>query len=151
MRGVLANSIIVASLTFGGLSALATGASAQSIGVNPGWNGYSPGYAWGSVGPSVGGVAPQPYGALRTYYNSPSGWQGYAPATAWQGYDPGTAWRYYTPGTAAQPGLSAPVSSGTVSSGDSWYRGKPISSSNREFGTGRNVHMIKPWMPRSPR
>ena len=71
------------------------------------------------------------------------GWQGYAPARAWTPYQPQTSWRYYAPqqGWVAAP---APAAAPTAT------RSAAIGPRNREYGTGRNVHMHKPWLPSHP-
>lgn len=132
----------VAALAVAGLLAIGGSARAQQAvaGGTPGWSGYAPGYSWGSTAPSVGGYAPQASAPVYSYTPSGTAWQGYTPGTAWQPYAPTTAWQGYTP--AAPRAGRAP--SGTMSS-------RPLSSANRDHGSGRNVHMHKPWLPSAPR
>ncbi|WP_406698277.1 hypothetical protein V5E97_05405 [Singulisphaera sp. Ch08] len=105
-------------------------------GYAPGWNGYVSGNGWTRYSPNV--VAP-PAPAQTA--------QATAPAAAWRGYNPGEAWRSYRPGTALQgrPTASAPTSSRTTRSASTF---KP--SHYREYGTGRNMFMHKPWLPNHP-
>ena len=103
---------------------------AQSVGP---WAAYGPGASW-----SPPAATPAPAPVPRAPTSVGTGWQGYAPATAWQAYQPQAAWTGYAPqygwGTARQ---AAQPRAGKA----------PISSRNREFGTGRNVAMHKPWLP----
>ena len=131
---------LASTMALAGLLALGAGTARaqQDAGGTPGWSGYAPGYVWGSPAPSVGGYAPQ--AAMVPVAPTANAWQGYAPATAWQGYAPQAAWQGYTPGSY-NPAAVRPAPT----------RHSPISSRNREYGTGRNVHMHKPWLPASPR
>jgi hypothetical protein len=109
------------------------------------WNGYAPTYAAQPAAPAATAQPPIYY-----YPTNSGGWQGYAPATAWRYYDPAFGWREYIPGTALAPSAvaAAPAARPVIRASNA---GRPISSTNREFGTGRNVHMHKPWLPNSPR
>ena len=136
----------LATLGAAGLLAFGAGSSAHAqqvlSGGTPGWSGYAPAATWGVTAPSVGGYAPQASVPAYTYAPPATAWQGYAPATAWQGYAPTTAWQGYTPGYPAQATAPRPAAAASRS---------PISRTNREYGTGRSVHMHKPWLPSSPR
>ncbi|MDR3621075.1 MAG: hypothetical protein P4L85_17115 [Paludisphaera borealis] len=131
-------ALIVAALAF---AAMPSEASAQTQ-----WNGYAPTYA---AQPAAAAPAAAVQPPVYYYPTNPSGWQGYAPATAWRYYDPAAGWRDYTPGTAAAPSAVAAAPARPIFRASN--AGRPISSTNREFGTGRNVHMHKPWLPNSPR
>lgn len=107
-------------------------ARAQSLGS---WATYAPAASWGAPAtiPTAEPPAPASVG---------TGWQGYAPAAAWATYQPQAAWVGYAPqyGWTASPTAARPRGAGV-----------PISSWNPEFGTGRTIAMIKPWLPASPR
>ncbi|MFO0890748.1 MAG: hypothetical protein U0790_16585 [Isosphaeraceae bacterium] len=110
-------------------------------------------------------------------YVSGEAWRVYPPGSVWQGYAPGTAWRGYAPPavTAVPPApagviypppafatVPAPVAAGTVYQPATVYTplvrtvpSQPVRATQRavapayyrEFGTGRNVFMHKPWLP----
>lgn len=121
----------------------------------PGWSGYAPPAGWS-------GYAPQ------------TGWTGYAPGTTAVAPPalpvvPGTGPRLatnppasvpapvYQPGVVAGTGSTRPdtvvTRSGVVRRRVSPYygwQGGPNSAAYREFGSGRNVPLAKPWLPGSP-
>jgi hypothetical protein len=109
------------------------------------------------------GVVYQPGG-----YMPGEAWRYYPPGTVWQGYAPGTAWRGYVPPVVTTPPAAGATPSvpGTVAvaprlvypsvvapSGPATTQ--PSTSSRRtvapafyrEFGTGRNLFLHKPWLP----
>jgi hypothetical protein len=102
-------------------------------------------------------------------------WRGYPPVSPWEGYRPGLPWAGYNPPPATpavpptvvtQPVSPPPVVSrraapapGVVTrtqpaTSTTWrgFRltnwGRPVTPSQyREFGSGRNVFLFKPWLP----
>jgi len=139
-------SLVIASTVGAFISSFAPTARAQVPG-QPG-AGYGP-----------GGYAPG------------QAWRYYPPGTIWEGYSPGTAWRGYAPPVVTTtPRPTPPVGTVYVSPTQPAQRyiypqvtyvpqgtvaARPSTSSRlavppayyREFGTGRNVFMHKPWLP----
>lgn len=123
------------------------------VGAEPGWYGYVPGQGWVSyVPPSAPAVAPAAPSA-RTAVPVAPGWAGYAPATGWAGYAPASS-PYYP-----APAVRAPR---TLPADGSRRRAAHVAVNNiapqlayalpayREYGSGRNVPLAKPWLPASP-
>lgn len=98
--------------------------------------------------PSAGGYVPSHAGGSQV---PPEIWRSYAPGSAWmtprygvtaRRPAPSTIWRSYSgiPGGGVFRSFGRAI--GRLRGGN-----QPISSMNLEFGTGRNVGMIKPWLP----
>ncbi len=139
------NSLLAALVTMAsvlGIGATSTLAQSGSYGGYPsGWSGYAPAYTWGSY-------APNGYVTIAPAPRPNAAWSGYAPATAWQGYQPGAAWQGYAPGRVVTGYATAPGRTTVTPRSATTTRFTP--STYREFGTGRNVFMHKPWLPGQP-
>ena len=119
-----------------------------------GWYGYVPGRGWvvyaPPSSPAPGAAPAAPRAPLPS---PPPGWAGYAPATAWTGYAPASApispavrpqyRRVYPPGPLRRSAANLAVNH--IAPGLSY-----AIPSYREYGTGRNVPLAKPWLPPSP-
>jgi hypothetical protein len=108
------------------------------------WSGYVTTYPWGGYMPT------QPWGGYGpgTVLPPGSAWAGYAPATVWRGYVPVSPASPVV-GTVAPRSVSAPVVTRSVQR-DGWanYSIRQTTPAHyREFGSGRNVYMHKPWLP----
>ena len=115
------------------------------------WAGYQPGTAWAYQGPAHGGIgkpsiAPVAIPVASTVISSQGGWAGYAPSSAWTGYRPATAWQH---GKSSATGRPINRMNLAHVPGPSPYADGLVRS-YREYGTGRPVPLIKPWLPGSP-
>jgi len=122
----------------------------------PGWYGYIPGQGWVSYAPSSSPSTvtspPAPAPATPTA-PVPPGWLGYSPATGWVGYAPASApivpavtratTRIYPPGPARRRSANLAVNHIAP-------RLAYAIPAYREYGTGRDVPLAKPWLPPSP-
>jgi len=119
---------------------------------------------------------PNQGGYVPPGYTTGNAWGGYPAVNPWQNYYPGTSWTGYVPPAATVPPRPAtvvvrppapPVVATTVTPPARYYsqeyainpyaqapatpgRATRLATAPayyREFGTGRNVFMHKPWLP----
>jgi len=120
-----------------------------------GWYGYVPGSGWVTYAPpstpatvTTNSVAPP-----RAAAPVPPGWAGYAPSSAWTGYAPASA--PVTPAVRPFPRRVLPAD-GSRRRASNWavnHIAPQLSytiPAYREYGSGRNVPLAKPWLPPSP-
>ncbi len=127
----------------------------------PGWYGYVPGQGWVGYAP---GSAPVARPGASSYRIAPPGPGGAAPPPpGWQGYSPGSAWEGYAPASAPRtPVVRTMPRRGAIPADGSRRRAANLVVNGnapellytlpayREYGTGRNVPLAKPWLPASP-
>jgi hypothetical protein len=153
----LSLALALAFLVGGSLPrANAQGAAPATNGA-PGWYGFIPGRGWVGYAPGSAPVFAPGASAYRTapgsYVYAP-GWAGYAPVTAWAGYAPASS--------AFSPAVRVGPQQGTLSANGSRRRAATLFVDRnrpdlaytlpayKEYGTGRQVPLAKPWLPLSP-
>jgi hypothetical protein len=120
----------------------------------PGWYGYIPGQGWVSYAPSSSpATVTSPPAPATPAAPVPPGWLAYSPATGWVGYAPASApivpavtpplARVYPPGPARRRAANLAVNHIAP-------RLAYAIPAYREYGTGRDVPLAKPWLPPSP-
>jgi hypothetical protein len=131
-------------------------AASAPVTSEPGWYGYAPGGGWvryaPASAPAVTSSAPRTTVATSAV---PPGWAGYSPATGWTGYAPASSPTY--PGVAVIPPARQVLAPGA---GRRYAANQAVNHiapglayaipSYREYGSGRNVPLAKPWLPSSP-
>lgn len=130
-------------------------ARAQSPTPEPGWYGYTPGRGWvrysPASAPAVTSVAPAPRAPAAP---APSGWAYYDPARGWIGYAPASSPTYPNPAVTPRPRVLPADGSRRRAASYAVNHIAPGLSytlpAYREFGTGRNIPLAKPWLPPSP-
>jgi hypothetical protein len=155
-RGVLRRAAVPLGLSLAFLAWLgADVARAQSPAPAPGWYGYTPGRGWvryaPASAPAVTSAAPAPRAPVVP---APSGWAYYDPARGWIGYAPASSPTY--PNPAVRPRSRVLPADGSRRRAASYavnHIAPELSytlPAYREFGTGRNIPLAKPWLPPSP-
>lgn len=144
---------VAALLLVAGTAEAQQPAAAATAPATPGWYSYVPGQGWvgytpASAPPVVStGTAPAPPAA-----NVAPGWYGYAPASAWAGYAPASAGG--APAVRMQPRNFVypygPQRRWAANEAVNGNRPDLVYTlpSYREYGSGRQVPLSKPWLPR---
>lgn len=121
----------------------------------PGWYSYDPARGWvryaAPSAPMVTSSAP----SANVVATPPPGWSGYAPANGWVGYAPASSPSYpNSPVRVPRRQMSSSDGSLQRAANQAVNRIAPQYSfaipAYREYGSGRNIPLAKPWLPPSP-